>query len=214
MKTIYLDFETIGTDDPAVIAEIADSIKPPGQYKKADSIAKWIEEEKPAVVSEAVAKTSFDGAVGRIVCAGMAVDDQPVRTFIGDEKDIINSLFYAIKVLEESCFVGHNIIGFDLKFLWKRSIVLGIRPPSAIPFQAKPWDNNVFDTMTRWDADTSKRISQDRLCRALGIPPSKDEMDGSMVWDKWREGKIDEIARYCEKDVEAVRQIHKRMTFQ
>jgi hypothetical protein len=39
-------------------------------------------------------------------------------------------------------------------------------------------------------------------------------MDGSMVWPMVQEGKFDEVANYCMSDVEAVRAIHKRMTFQ
>ena len=36
MTIIYLDLETIGTDDESVV-----SVKPPGNLKKAESIAKW-----------------------------------------------------------------------------------------------------------------------------------------------------------------------------
>jgi predicted PolB exonuclease-like 3'-5' exonuclease len=235
MNAFYLDLEVIGSEDPAVHEEIsapildkakaeAAAVAPPKNYAKPDTIAAWWEETGNQRVEQimaagvqdakdAIAKTSFDAAVGKIICISYAVEDDPVESLIGDEASMLELFFGMFRPGAEYVFVGHNITGFDLKYLWKRAVILGIRPPRQIPFKAKPWDGSVFDTMVQWDSDPSKRISQDKLCKVLGIPPSKGEMDGSMVWPKWKEGKIEEIALYCHGDVEAVRQIHKRMTF-
>ena len=40
-----------------------------------------------------------------------------------------------------------------------------------------------------------------------------EEIDGSKVWDFVQAGRIDEVAEYCEADVERVRQVHRRLTF-
>ena len=219
MTIIYLDLETIGTDDESVV-----SVKPPGNLRKAESIAKWEAEEKPQAIKEALAKTAFDGTYGRIVCAGLAIDDGPLQSFVGDtEEALIRGLFHAIKEAaaidyhggrtDQAVFVGHNIAGFDLPFLRKRSIILGILPPSVLPLNAKPWDKTIYDTMAQWDSDRDKRISLDRLCKALGIESPKGEIDGSMVGEYFRAGRIAEIAEYCRKDVAAVRQVYKRMIF-
>lgn len=219
MATIYLDLETIGTDDASVV-----SVKPPGNLKKAESIAKWEAEEKPQAIQEALAKTAFDGTYGRIICAGIAINDGHPQSFVADtEHALISGLFHAIKEAatldyhggsaEQAVFVGHNITGFDLPFLKKRSIILGICPPSVIPFAARPWDKSVFDTMIQWDSDRDKRISLDRLCKVLGIESPKGDMDGSKVGEYFKAGRLPEIAAYCRADVAAVRQIHKRMIF-
>ena len=55
-------------------------------------------------------------------------------------------------------------------------------------------------------------ISQDNLCRALGLPP-KDIMKGSDVYQYWKDGRYDEILEYNKEDVRTVRDIHKRMMF-
>jgi predicted PolB exonuclease-like 3'-5' exonuclease len=34
------------------------------------------------------------------------------------------------------------------------------------------------------------------------------------VFEKYKAGKLNEVAEYCRKDVEATRQVYKRMTFQ
>lgn len=224
MTTITFDVECVGCEDEATIAEIAATIKPPGNLKKAETIAKWEAEDKPGVVAEAIKKTSFDGALGRIVCIGWAVDyEEPETCWDYTEDGIISTFFDAVRDAAEVhrtkgahatiVFVGHNIIGFDFRFLWQRAVVLGIKPPSIIPFMAKPWDVSIADTMMMWNPDRDRRISLDRLCKALDVPTPKDGMDGSMVWDYVRAGRLEEIATYCRGDVEATRACYRRMMF-
>ena len=42
----------------------------------------------------------------------------------------------------------------------------------------------------------------------------KGDIDGSKVWKAVQDGRIDEVAEYCAKDVERVRAIYKRMNFE
>jgi len=53
-----------------------------------------------------------------------------------------------------------------------------------------------------------------KLCRALGVESPKGEIDGSRVWEYVKAGRLYDVAEYCKKDVEATRQVYKRMTFQ
>lgn len=217
MTTITFDVECIGSDDPETVAEIAATIKPPGNLKKQETIDKWLAEDKPAAVAEAVKKTCFDGSLGKIVCIGWAFNDlDPGSAYGNDEKYIIHSFFSDVRIATHNSgplFVGHNITGFDLRFLWQRCVVLGIKPPPAIPFKAKPWDSTIFDTMAAWNPERDKKISLDRLCKALRVPTPKDVMDGSQVWDYVKAGRIEEVAAYCRGDVEAVRACYRKMTF-
>ena len=54
----------------------------------------------------------------------------------------------------------------------------------------------------------------DTLAKVFGLPTSKDEMDGSMVADYFKQGKIEEIKKYCMKDVELTRKVYYKMTFE
>lgn len=57
------------------------------------------------------------------------------------------------------------------------------------------------------------KSSLEHLAIALDIPTPKDGIDGSEVYDYYKNGKIKEICDYCMRDVEATRLVYKRMTF-
>jgi hypothetical protein len=98
----------------------------------------------------------------------------------------------------------------------QRYIVNGIKPHVILSraAQAKPWESEkVFDTMVQF-AGVGNRISLNKLCMALDVPTSKGEMDGSMVGQAVADGRIAEVAEYCQKDVMATKAVFERMTFQ
>lgn len=221
MNYLYVDIETIPAQSPETHAAIAENVKPPAQMKKAETIAVWEENDKAQAVKDAIAKSSLDGTYGHICCIGFAVNDmQPDSTFLQSyspegEATILRDFFIAADELGRGnpypvCVVGHNHIGFDLRFIWQRAIILGVRVPGWFPRDPKPWDGCVFDTMLAWQPQRDKQISLDRLCRALGVP-GKDEVDGSMVAQMWADGKFSEIADYCRADVERTRNVHRKM---
>lgn len=243
---LYLDIETIPGQGAEVIElfkadaeqEKAEA-KAPANYKDEAKIAEFIaakHAEIDAGIEERWRKTSFDGALGHVAVIGYAINDQaPVTIYRDDfgtleaESHILSTFFAAIteastralaggtRSATAPTFIGHNVLDFDLRFLFQRAVMLGIRPPACIPFDAKPWDKTVFDTMTAW-AGTRNRVSQDKLCRAFGIAGKGaeigEEIDGSMVWDFVKAGRIADVAKYCAGDVERVRAIHRRLTFQ
>lgn len=204
---LFIDIETIGTEDPAVVAEIAATIAPPANISKAETLAAWEAEKKPVAVNEAVAKTAFDGGLGRVIVFGYAIDDGPAQSIFAAEPELLAR----IPAMRGSCnVVGHNVT-WDIRFLWQRFLVNQVPMPSWVrnAVRAKPWDN--CDTMTLWNPERDKKVSLERLCRLLSIPSSKNGLDGSKVWDAFREGRILEIAAYCRADVEATRACYRRM---
>lgn len=223
---IFLDCETIPTEDPAAIADIAAGIKPPANYKKADTIEAWEKNEKTAAVAEAILKTAFDGTYGRIIVLGYAVDDAEPVALCGVEGEILAQFFSAVsasaKYVFQSgegerllAFVGHNLLGFDLRFLWQRSVINRVKLPSSLmkACKARPWDGMVADTMQMWHPDRDRRISLEKLCKALGVTTPKTDLDGSKVYEAYKAGEIERIANYCKGDVIAMRECYKRLTF-
>lgn len=218
MKPFFFDLETIPAQDPAVKAEIAASITAPGQFKKPESIAEWLKENRDQAAEAEWLKTSFDGGVGQIVCIGWADGDGEAHSYIADdlsrdaERSIIEDFFCALVGAGPRTLVGHNIIGFDLPFLWKRCMVHNIKPPALFPRNPKPWAETVQDTMLLWDSQQRAGGSMDRLCRLLGIP-GKGDFGGADVWPAIRDGEFAKVAAYCRGDVERTRALFQRMTF-
>ena len=66
-----------------------------------------------------------------------------------------------------------------------------------------------MDTLELWKFGDFKHFTSLKLLsKILGIPTSKDDIDGSQVGQVYYEEKdIDRIVTYCEKDVVAVAQL-------
>jgi 3'-5' exonuclease len=214
---LTLDIETLPTTDPEVIDAIAATIRPPANYSKPDTIAKWMDENYAQALKDAVAKTSFDGLYSSIACIAVAFGDDEVLAFdtnrSGSEAMMIDDFYCHIMSESVDVFCGHNIAGFDLPFLKHRSIINGIKPPLALlkAMRARPWDDYIADTMLMWSAERDKRVSMDKLCKALGIP-GKGDFDGSMVADTWPTDP-QKVIEYCKDDVRRTREIYKRLTW-
>lgn len=225
MNTIIIDIETLPTDRQDVRDFIAATVKPPATMSKPETIAKWVSESKAEAVDEAVSKTGLDGTFGRVCVIGWALDDESPQTVQSAEDEAFVLQAFADRMnkilLSEqytTLIVGHNVSGFDLRFLIQRFIVNRIKPPLVIQraAQAKPWEaEKVFDTMIQWSGAGAKPGgSLDKLCLALGIKSPKGDIDGSKVAAAVAAGRIDDVAAYCRDDVTATRAVYRRMTFQ
>ena len=210
--TVFFDIETLPAQSQAAYDKIAAEIKPPAAMKKAETIAAWEADQKPAAILETLAKTSFDPAQGHICTIAWAGEDGDAdcahASTIDQEADVLRAFFGAIDTHHKTTFVGHFITGFDLRFLLCRAVVLGVKIPRCIPRDPKPWDGKTFDTMTAW-AGARGSISMDKLAGALGLE-GKGDFDGSMVAEAWANGEHEKIADYCAHDVTVTREIWRK----
>lgn len=211
LKPLYLDIETTYSCDPDVRSRIAAGIKPPGNIKKAETLAKWEQESKPLVVQEALDKTALNGGYGHITAIGFAVGDEDVQVLVGDEDELLSALFgLEFEEGARPVIVGHNIIKFDLRFILHRAVVLGIRIPHWFPRRSlKPWSEEAFDTMVRWAGDRDL-ISQDELAAILGIEVA-NALPGKDCPKAFYDGQLKKILEHCKEDLRVVREIHRRM---
>ena len=107
--------------------------------------------------------------------------------------------------------VGHNIIGFDLPFIFQRCLVHNI---AARPFVNLGEYNvrGVFDTMRGWWLGGRQRVGLDDVAWALGFESSKtSEVEGSKVFDLYQAGKLAEIREFNLNDVRVTRKVYERM---
>ena len=169
---------------------------------------------------------------GRVLCIALHVGAIPGLEFPGlgpeasehvfgidqhgyeqDEKQALRDFLSFMKHFDPDCdeLVGHNLIGFDLPFIFQRSL--------AHSLQARPFVNlsdytprGVFDTMHRWWLGAKRFVSLDDIAWALGIESSKtSEVEGSKVFDLYQAGKLDLIREYNLNDVRVTRKVYERM---
>ena len=132
--------------------------------------------------------------------------EQPEKKTLSDFLALMNNFDG-----ESDELIGHNIIGFDLPFIFQRCIVNGLKVRPFInlaDFNVR----GVFDTMHRWWLGARRTVSLDDLAWALGIESSKtSEVEGSKVFDLYQAGKLNLIREYNLNDVRVTRQIYERM---
>jgi uncharacterized protein YprB with RNaseH-like and TPR domain len=161
---------------------------------------------------------------GKIVCVSVGyfvvkgdIRNFRVTSFFGDEKKILrdfNNLLNNHFNQAQHILCGHNAKEFDIPFLARRMIINQIPIPNKLNlFGKKPWEILHLDTLELWKFGDYKHFTSLKLmCKILGIPSSKGDIDGSQVGHVFYvEKDIDRIVTYCEKDTIAVAQIFLRL---
>lgn len=193
------------------------------KFTSRDSMAAmWCEQVGPSKAKEVGEsnwrKTSFDATQGQILMIGAAVDDDdPVVFADQDEAVILRDFRDFMEAVQRDQnmglpdFVGHNLIDFDLPFVFRRSVILGVPPHRTFPVMPSRYSERVYDTMTRW-AGHGNRIKLDTLAQALGAG-GKGDIDGSQVYDYYAAGRIELLVEYCKNDVIMTREVWRHMNF-
>jgi predicted PolB exonuclease-like 3'-5' exonuclease len=207
---IFIDIETIPSATRPELHEV-----------KVDARLKDQEKVKAAQqegLEDSYRKQALDSMAGRIWCIGVAFNDEPAFALIGDnEAKLISQLGQAIFAAqkihgEEIMWVGHNAVGFDMKWLWRKAHQHGngyIRQHITLD----RYKGNVRDTMLMWACgDSRDYVKLDMLAKFLGVGEKTPGMDGSKVYDLWLAGDADACAEYCRADVELTRAVYRRLT--
>lgn len=218
---IYLDIETKPTALPAVLDRVTAGVRPPANYKSPETIAKWWAEQGEAQKAEAVNKTALDGTFGRIYCIGWAIDDGEIRVAQDDDEAELLRL-WGVTVRDQAMqacggdvhqwdtratWIGHNVQDFDVRFLWQRSKINGVRLPFRLPMDRYPKGPWLYDTMKEWSG-FGKYVKQTDLELAFGLnrsdPLARGGADVATAAD-------DDVIAHCREDVRLLREIYRRM---
>lgn len=230
LKTV-LDIETIPDQRPGAFERYIELVKPPGNYKKQESIDAWLAENAEAVAEQDYCKTALTGLRGEVCSIAYAIDDGEIQSItrglhnLDNEYELLDLFWSCLKqdlekhVKHDSgwarpLWIGHNIIDFDLRFLYQRSIINGVKMPWNLPVDARHGGDWVFDTMKAW-AGWKGYVKLDELVEAFGIElpiwgDAVSQIDGSNVWELYRNGQFDVIAEYNKLDVWKTREVYKR----
>ena len=212
---LFLDIETVPQEENFNLLD--DEMKflweSKTQYQRKEEISSEAFYERAGIWAE----------FGKIVCisVGYFITKQDIRnfkvtSFFGDEKKILHDFINLLNNhfnLPQHVLCGHNAKEFDIPFIARRMIINKIAIPSKLNlFGKKPWEIPHLDTLELWKFGDYKNFTSLKLmCKVLGIPTSKGDIDGSQVGHVFYvEKDIDRIVTYCEKDTIAVAQIFLR----
>jgi len=140
-----------------------------------------------------------------------------VKSFYGDSEKEILDIFMStmVKIFNAKPnirVVGHNVKGFDIPYLLKRSIINGVSIPSQLQLQKlKPWENCLTDTYDIWKFGGWNGASLSLICDLLNIPSPKEAMKAGDVSESYWNGMLEEIKEYCERDVVATMNVLLRL---
>lgn len=175
---------------------------------------------------------SLSATSGRII--SIAVHEGPVAGFdfgdvaqrqservfgideAGEEQDEKKALLQFLEFMKDfdadtDELVGHNILGFDLPFIFQRCLVHCIPAKPLVDF-GEYRVRGVFDTMHQWWLGAKRNVSLDDIAWALGIESSKTATaEGSKVFELYQAGKLAEIREYNLNDVSVTRKVYERI---
>lgn len=135
-----------------------------------------IKEKEAAHEADAMEKAALDPTISEVCAVGW---HRPGLTWVTTvdpvsltERDLIEGIFAEINLTINAMgrICGFNIIGFDLPYLIRRAMILGIPWPTHLRHNNR-WDQqHIVDLMEVWQlGDRQSSISLDRLAKALGV---------------------------------------------
>jgi 3'-5' exonuclease len=188
--------------------------------------ALWEKKSKQFRLPEQTAQDVYERAgiyseFGRIICisVGLVREKNPyhfrLKSFFNkDEKELLTDFAAMLtkfsKNNSESVLCAHNGKEFDFPYIARRMIINRIPLPEILDNAGKkPWEIKHLDTMDLWKfGDYKNYTSLDLLTTILGIQTPKDDIDGSQVARVfYKDGDLERIVRYCEKDVLAIARV-------
>jgi 3'-5' exonuclease len=153
---------------------------------------------------------------GRVLIEGAAAGSwaafgEDAQVFRGPEPALVRE-FWALLERECPLVVTFNGRAFDAPYLMLRSAILGVPPTRNLMGPRYHLSNHcdLYEVLTFWNASRMRGGLELWSCQ-FGLPSSKNGIRGSDVAAFYRDGRLDEIARYCLDDARATAQLYDRL---
>jgi hypothetical protein len=217
---LIFDIETVPNKE---MEKFLPEIKAPGNYKKPESIQKWLDENSETARYEQVSKMALDMCLAKVRAIGLwtpsfSPDGVSVLYVTDDESELahpVASERQALSVFWNAVgtfgfpLIGFNSNAFDLPILFWRSMVLGV---PGLNREFNRYDKDFVDlyemlTFRNPRLGSMAGLGLKRVAEMLGIPNDTPDMDGSQV----AEMSDEELVTYLTSDIELTRALYYRM---
>lgn len=222
-KILFIDIETVGISSTYNKFSLDYSELHLQFVKYLDWFTKRFPEDSELSIDQIFeSRAALVPEFAKIICVSAGVVDKEgelkkMSYFNSDEKALLEEVNKLLGRVNGPGFsiCGHNVKNFDIPMIAKRMMINGIKPSSILPsYDTKPWEIRAIDTKEVWQYGQFGAISSlELMCVSMGIPtPKSDEISGDKVHHLfWNENKYDLIKEYCEKDVDTVFEVVKKI---
>lgn len=144
-----------------------------------------------------------DPYLASIVCIGLfyPLNGQSIALTNVSEKAILESFWDQLKKYS-GIFISFNGVRFDVPFILKRSLHHGVKPSNMTFLQHTKYNTYPphYDVMLQMGRENIYSLKE--ACDFFGVPSSKEgEVKAESVAQAYKEGRINEIAEYCLRDL-------------
>jgi hypothetical protein len=212
-EPMVFDLETVPLANVRQYVDPPDlrGIKAPKNYKSADAIASYVEDEAKQRMADyeadLIGKAALDINTARIACFGWQIMDghSDVCVYAPGHEDTEALLLQDFwKLAISRPLIGFRIREFDLPMLIQRSRYLGVRPLDLDlgRYARREVIRDLHDVLTFNDmrATSVMRRGLKSFARRFGIPVD-DETDGADVPALIAAGNLEAVCAHCTSDV-------------
>jgi 3'-5' exonuclease len=193
-----------------------ESVSAPSNWKDPEKIAKYKDEAEAAWRE----KLALSPLTGRVVALGLLDTEEPggrvhvygIGDGIANTEETVLQMFWAwFRDRRAVPIVGFNIFGFDLPFLYRRSLLLGVPVPHYAINPSGYWYESFVDLMRVWACgDRGLFVKLDTLCQAFGVQGKLEGVSGKDFAGLWESDPVKAI-EYLTADVHATKALAEKM---
>lgn len=174
-----------------------------------DNAASILKTAKEKHWQDFLERAALSAITGRVLAVGYLATESgkfAVDHGNGDEKKLLSSFWskYAKCRQDSRKMVGHNVAGFDVPFLLRRSWILEVDVPETVLDRNRYLDPIFVDTMALWGCGSREAVKLDVLGQVLGVGRKLEGVDGAMFHKLWF-GTEDDRAKAVEYLVQDLR---------
>ena len=153
---------------------------------------------------------SLDPNYSKVIVIGVKLNDE-LKLFTGEEKEILENFWNFVKGIN-SIIVTHNGYKFDIPFIIVRSIINNVK--ISLDININPWNmlrSNHIDTIIIFSQNVFTNSGLKILARLNNIKFENDNVMGKDIERLYKEGKIEEIKKHCQSDIEILEKLFNKL---
>lgn len=136
------------------------------------------------------------------------------KIFRGDERALLEKFWETVgpRAGRTPRMVSFNGRGYDGPMLAIRSAQLGVKPSrQLVGYRYSVAEHCDLQEVFTFQGTVRDLYNLEYWCRRFDVESPKGSIDGSQVARVYREGRIDDIAEYCLRDVRATAQLYQKL---